>query len=124
MVLMGSSTRLYTDDAPIGGDGLQDVVDISCSLTDAQMNNVILGYGYMSQNFDALTSQLGSSSSTTISDTIAVCSAIAGAACSNTDPALITTLMRDTMKDLMNTTQYGVGTADGSNPALIPVACP
>ena len=124
MVLMGSATRLYSDDAPANGDGNQDAVNISCTLTNAQIDNVILGYAYMAQNFDALTSQLGSSTSTTISDSITTCNSIAGAACSNTDPAQITALLRDTMKDLMNTTQYGVGTADGSTPVLIAAACP
>lgn len=124
MVLMGSATRLYTDDAPVNGDGSQDVVDASCALTDAQIDKIILGYGYMSQNFGAISDSLGASSSTTISDSITTCTALAGASCSNTDPAQITVQMRDTMRDLMNTTQYGVGTADGSNPLLIPAACP
>lgn len=124
MVLMGSATRLYTDDAPVDGDGSQDVVDASCALTDAQIDKIILGYGYMSQNFSAISDQIGASSSTTISDSITTCSSIAGSSCSNTDPAQITAQMRDTMRDLMNTTQYGVGTADGSNPILIPAACP
>lgn len=124
MVLMGSATRYYTDDAPVNGDGAQDVVDASCALTDAQIDNVILGYGYMTENFSAISDQIGASSSTTISDSITTCTAIAGASCSNTDPAQITPLMRDAMRDLMNTSQYGVGTADGSNPLLIPAACP
>ncbi len=124
MVLMGSATRQYTDDAPVNGDGSQDAVNISCTLTDAQMDNIILGYAYMSLNFAAVSSQIGNASSTTISDTIAACTALAGAACTNTDPAQITPQMRDTMRDLMNTVDYGVGTADGSNPLLIPAACP
>lgn len=123
MVLMGSATRLYTDDSPVNGDGSQDVVDVSCSLTDPQIDNVILGYAYMAQNFSAVSAQVGGSA-TTITDSMTVCDALAGAACTNTDPAQITTQIRDTMKDLMNTVEYGVGTADGSNPLLIPVACP
>ena len=124
MVLMGSATRYYTDDAPVGGDGTQDVANASCALTNAQIDKIILGYGYMSQNFSAISGQLGASSSTTISDSITTCTALAGASCSNTDPAQITALMRDAMRDLMNTSQYGVGTANGSNPLLIPAACP
>lgn len=124
MVLMGSATRLYTDDAPVNGDGIQDVADASCALTDAQMDKIILGYGYMSQNFSAVSAQVGTSSSTAISDSIATCNALAGSSCSNTDPLLITTQMRDTMRDLMNTVQYGVGTRDGSTPLLISAACP
>ncbi|MEQ1723101.1 MAG: hypothetical protein ABL930_07980 [Pseudobdellovibrio sp.] len=125
MVLLGSATRFYTDDNPVGGDGVQDAVGISCGLTNAQIDNVVLGYAYMATNFDALsTSQIGASSSTAISDSINVCSTVAGAACTNTDPALITNPIRDTMKDLLNTADYGVGLADGSNPLLIPVSCP
>ena len=125
MVLMGASTRAYTDNNPVGGDGAQDAADISCSLTDAQIDNIILGYGYMAKNFSALsTSQIGSSSSTTISDSINTCTSVAGSSCEITDPADITNGIRDVMKDLLNTTQYGVGTQDGSNPALIPAACP
>mgnify|MGYP001579266345 FL=1 len=123
MVLMGSATRLYTDDNPVHGDGSEDALNASCGLTNAQVDNVILGYAYMAQNFAALSGQIGDSSSTTVSDSINICNAIAGGACSNTDPAQITDFMRDTMRDLMNTVEYGVGTADGSNPLLIPVAC-
>ena len=125
MVLMGSATRYYTDDTPVNGDGAQDAIDVSCTLTDAQIDNVILGYAYMAQNFTALSaSQIGDSSSSTISDSITICNSIAGSTCTNTDPALITTPMRDTMKDLLNTVEYGIGTADGSTALLIPAACP
>ncbi len=124
MVLMGSATRLYTDDAPVNGDGTQDVADASCALTNAQIDKIILGYGYMSLNFSAISGQIGASSSTTISDSITTCTSIPGASCSNTDPAQITDQMRDAMRDLMNTSQYGVGTVDGSNPLWIPAACP
>lgn len=125
MVLMGSATRLYTDDNPVNGDGVQDAVDISCSLTDAQMDNIILGYGYMAKNFDALsTDQIGTGAGSAISDSIDTCTSIAGSSCEVTDAADITVPMRDTMRDLMNTVEYGVGTADGSNPILIPAACP
>lgn len=125
MVLLGSATRFYTDNNPVGGDGVQDVVGVSCTLTNAQIDNVILGYAYMALNFDALSSsQIGSSSSSTISNSVTVCNSLAGSSCTNTDPALITTQMRDTMKDLMNTVDYGVGLANGSNPVLIPASCP
>lgn len=125
MVLMGSATRLYTDNAPTNGDGAQDSANISCGLSNTQIDQVILGYAYMAQNFSALTAaQIGSSSQNTITASIAICNSIAGSSCTNTDPAQISTLMRDTMKDLMNTSQYGVGTFDASNPVNIPAACP
>lgn len=124
MVLMGSATRLYTDNNPVNGDGAQDAAGISCGLADAQMDNVILGYAYMAQNFSSISASIGGSSETTINDSITICQGLAGAACTNTNPASITAGTRDAMKDLMNTVQYGVGTADGSNPILIPIACP
>ena len=124
MVLMGSATRLYTDNNPTDGDGVQDVADISCTLTDAQIDNVVLGYGYMAKNFSALTTdQIGSSSGDAISDSIDACTAAAGSSCEITDPAAITDDLRKTMRDLLNTVDYGVGTVDGSNPLLIPGAC-
>ncbi len=124
MVLMGSATRFYTDNIPVNGDGVQDAVNISCGLTNAQIDNVILGYAYMAQNFSALSGQIGASSSTTISGSITTCTAIAGSSCSNTDPTQITTQMRDTMRKLLNTVQYGIGTRDGSTALLIQAACP
>lgn len=124
MVLMGSSTRLYTDNNPTNGDGVQDAVDISCTLTDAQIDSVILGYGYMAKNFSALsTAQIGSSSSAAISNSISTCNAVAGSSCQITDPAAISNDLRKTMRDLLNTIEYGVGTANGSDPSLIPAAC-
>lgn len=125
MVLMGSAARFYTDNNPVNGDGIADAPNISCAITDPQIDNVILGYAYMSQNFAALSAAtIGGSSSTTISGSIAVCSQFAGAACTNTDPAQISPAMRDTMRDLMNTSDYGFGTYHPANPALIPAACP
>lgn len=125
MVLMGTSTRSATDNVPSLGDGIQDSPNISCSTTDAQIDQIVLGYGYMATNFAALTStQLGSSSSAAFSNSIAVCQSVAGSACTITDQTQITQNIRDTMRDLLNTSQYGVGTANGSNPILIPAACP
>ncbi|MGZ3725864.1 MAG: hypothetical protein ACXWQQ_08685 [Pseudobdellovibrio sp.] len=123
MVLMGSATRLYTDNSPVNGDGNQDAANISCSLTDPQIDEIILGYGYMSQNFSALSSQIGSASST-FSGSISTCQSVAGASCQITNAASIDSTIRDTMRDLLNTSQYGVGTFDGSNPANIPNSCP
>ncbi len=125
MSLMGSATRGSTDANPTDGDGAEDAAGISCTLTDAQVDQIILGYAYMATNFSSLsTAQIGSSSQTAISDSITICSGLAGGSCTNTDPALITVQMRDAMKDLLNTSQYGVGVYDGSNPLLIPAACP
>jgi hypothetical protein len=125
MVLMGASTRSYTDDSPVGGDGNQDSVGISCGLTNSQIDNIILGFGYMSQNITAISaSQIGSISSNTILQAIAACTALAGSSCEITNPSAINNSLRDVFKDLLNTTQYGIGAADGSNPLLIPSSCP
>ena len=126
MSLMGSAVRLYSDNTPVNGDGVQDANNISCTLTNAQVDNIVLGFGFMSKNFSYLTtSQLGSSSQTTLNSVIATCTSVAGSNCTITDPALITTNIRDTIKDLMNTVEYGVGTyATGGNALLIPGACP
>lgn len=123
MVLMGSATRLYTDNNPVNGDGAQDAADISCSLTNDQIDEIILGYGYMAQNFSALSSQIGSASST-FSGSISTCESVAGSVCQITNPASIDATLRDTMKDLLNTTQYGIGTFDANSEILIPTACP
>jgi hypothetical protein len=126
MVLLGSATRLYTDDNPVNGDGTQDSLNVSCQMTNAQIDYVVLGYSYLAQNFTYLSgSQISSGAQSEIGDSINICQTIAGAGtCTNTDPTQISGLMRDTMKDLLNTQEYGVGTANGTDPLLIPVACP
>ncbi len=126
MSLMGTATRVYTDALPVNGDGTQDAVGISCTLTDAQINNVVLGFGFMVQNFPYLsTDQLGSSS-TPLTDVINKCAALSGgASCNITNVADITTPIRDAFRRLMNTVEYGVGTVvTNGNPVAIATACP
>lgn len=118
MVLMGSATRLYTDDTPVGGDEVPDAPDASCTMTDEQVDLVILGFGYMTENFAALgSSQIGAGSSTAISDAIVFC----GGSCATTDPAAITPLMRLGMREVMLTAQYGINFY--TLPANIPASC-
>lgn len=126
MSLMGSAVRLYTDIIPTNGDSTQDAPNISCGLTDPQVDYVVLGFGFMSQNFNYLsTSQLGSSSQTTLNGVINICTNVAGSACTITNPASITPQIRDTIRDLLNTTDYGVGTVvTNGNPIAIAGACP
>lgn len=120
MVLTGSATRDYTDVTPGPyGDGVQDDIDISCDLTDSQIDNIVLGYGYMVENFAAISSQLGGSASS-ISDAINICGTLS---CATTDPAQINGTMRDAMRSIMNTQQYGVGDVD-TTAQPIPPWCP
>lgn len=124
MSLMGSQTRASADKSPANGDGVVDAA--ICSIPDAEVNNIVLGFGFMSVNFSYLsTQQLGSSSQTSINNTITQCTNIAGANCSIIDPALITPSIRDTMRDLLNTQEYGLGSVvTGGNPVLVSGACP
>lgn len=124
MALMGSSTRLYTDNSPVGGNGIQDAANISCTLTNTQVDNIILGFGFMSENLSALsTSQLGSSGSA-FSGMVSFCSSL-GTSCNITDPAAITPPLRDVFRRLLNTKEYGIGTVvSNGNPTWMVTACP
>ena len=124
MALMGTQTRSSVDKSPVNGDGAVDTP--ICTLPNSEIDNIILGFGFMSKNFSYLsTQQLGASSQGSINGAITGCQSVAGASCSITDPALITTPIRDTMRDLLNTSDYGVGpVASGGNPVLISGACP
>ena len=124
MSLLGSQTRFSADSTPVNGDGTID--QNVCALSDAVIDNVILGFGFMAKNFSALsTAQLGSSSQTSINDGINQCTAVAGSTCQITNPADITPAVRNTIKDLMNTSEYGVGSVvTGGNPVAIAAACP
>lgn len=124
MSLMGSATRSYTDNSPVNGDGSQDSAGISCGLTNTQTDFIILGFGYMSENFSFLTaSQLGVSGAA-FADVIFKCSSL-GTSCSIKDPAAITPALRGAFRRLLNTKEYGVGTVvTGGDPTLIATACP
>lgn len=124
MSLMGSQVRSSADQSPVNGDGTVDKP--LCAISDADVNNIVLGFGFMSQNFSFLsTQQVGNSSHTAINDAITQCTAVAGANCSIIDPAAITPAIRDTMRDLINTQEYGIGNyVTGGNAALIPGSCP
>ena len=125
MVLMGSATRGYIDATPAVGDGINDV-NICTGVTDPQMNDIIIGFGYMTQNISAVSSaSIGSSSMAALTGISTACQAVGGASCVITDPAQITTPIRDFFRDLTNTLQYGVGSySTGGNDLLIPGSCP
>ncbi len=124
MSLMGSATRLYTDNVPTNGNGSQDSVGISCGLSDSQVDYIILGFGFMSENFSALgTSQLGANSST-FTDIMNMCSSL-GTSCAVTDLSSISPTLRTIFRKILNTVEYGVGTiVTSGNAAAIATACP
>lgn len=125
MVLMGSGVRHYIDNAPAVGDGTNDV-DICSGVTNDQVDDIIIGFGYMSQNLSAVTSSaIGGGSLSAITDVNDTCQSAGGSSCQITDPAAITPQLRDFFRDLTNTVEYGVGAvATGGDDLLIPGACP
>jgi hypothetical protein len=125
MSLMGTATRAYTDKVPTNGDGAEDSNNIACTLTDAQMDNVILGFGFMVENFSYLSSSQLGSSSTALTDIITMCATLGGAACNITKASDITAGLRTAMRKLMSTVEYGVGkVVVTGNPGALAGACP
>jgi len=125
MVLTGVATRTYADTQPDLGDGTTDA-NICTGITDAQMDDIIIGFGFMSKNFSAISSSLiGGTSQGTLNQVINTCTMIAGETCQVTDPALITVNVRNTIRDLLNSQEYGIGSySTGGNNLLLPGACP
>lgn len=125
MVLIGSASRGYADLNPSLGDGTADV-NICTGVTDTQIDDIIIGFGFMSKNFSALSSSLiGAASQSTLNQVINTCTTVAGETCQITDPAQITVNVRNTVRDLMNTQEYGIGGyMTGGNDLLLPGSCP
>lgn len=126
MVLLGTALRNAADVSPVQGDGTADV-NICTTVTDAQMDDVILGFGFFNKNFSAVSATtIGNYSDSSMSDAAAACNAGVGAGvCQIIDPTLITPSIRDAYRDLTNTSDYGIGAVStGGNPMLIPAACP
>ncbi len=126
MVLIGAGLRGYADIAPPLGDGAADI-NLCTGFTDAQVDDIIIGFGFFNKNFSAVSSSvIGSFSSTNFGDVANLCTAAVGAAaCTVTDPANITAPMRDAFRDLINTKEYGIGAyMTGGNPAAVPMSCP
>jgi hypothetical protein len=126
MSLMGTGIRSTTDIIPINGDGTPDAASIACTLTDPQIDKVILGLGFMAQNFSALSGvSIGVGSTNSLNGFLTECASVAPGGCAFTDPAAITNPLRVTMRDFLNTSDYGIGTylISGDN-TRIPGACP
>lgn len=125
MVLVGTALRGYADLAPVLGDGAADI-NLCTDFTDAQVDDIIIGFGFFNKNFSAVTStMIGSYSSFALGDVVTMCNNAAGAAaCQITNPADITPAMRDTFRDLVNTQEYGIGAfITGGDPTTIPISC-
>lgn len=126
LVLMGASLRAYADKAPTAlGDGTVDV-NLCTGVTNDQMDEVIIGYGYFAQNFAYVSSQVvGSSSFGSLQDAINLCSGMPGVTCTVTKKTDITVTTRNVFRDIINTLEFGVGSyVTNDDVMLIPSSCP
>lgn len=125
LVMLGASLRAYADTNPATGDGTVDV-SICNGITNDQMDDIIVGYGYFATNFSYVSaSLLGASTFTSLSDVVDMCNSVSGATCTVTDKADIDTDTRNIVRDLVNTAEYGIGNyVSNEDPLLIPASCP
>jgi hypothetical protein len=126
MVQIGTALREYADTTPVLGDSNTDI-NLCSGFTDAQVDDIIIGFGFFSKNFSAVTSSvIGSYSNDSLGDVVSMCSDAAGAAaCQITNPADITPAMRESFRDLVNTQDYGIGAyVTGGDPLTVPGSCP
>lgn len=123
MARIGSAINQVLDTSPVGGDGTLEAT--SCTLTDAQVDEVILGLGFLIENITYVSSSLiGSGATTALTGLTSACTAV-GINCSITDGSIIDATLRDTFRDLLNTTEFGVGSVTtGGDPVAIGLACP
>ncbi len=126
MVLMGAALRTYADTSPQLGDGSADI-NLCADFTDEQVDDIIIGFGFFSKNFAAVTSTLvGSYSISALGDVVTICNdAIGAQSCSMTNPAEITPSVRIGFRNLVNTQEYGLGSfVTGGNPLMVLNSCP
>lgn len=128
MFRIGGNIQAAVDTSPAGGgDGTLD--SSVCAMSNAQVDEVILGFGNMVENLAAVSASLvGGDALTSISNmttTINAVCAFANTQCITTNQADITNAIRDAYKDLLNTVEYGVGAVvTAGNPIAIVTACP
>lgn len=129
LAMMGVSLRQYADQTPALGDGAADVNLCVAGVTDSQIEDVIIGFGYFSLNIAFVSaSLLGSSSFTALNNLSALCVANAGVNCTTTDPSSLAPAARMALviffRNILNTAQYGIGTNDiAGDDANIANAC-
>lgn len=123
MARIGANIQSVLDTSPAGGDGTMDAT--ACGMTDAQIDEIILGLGYVVENITYVSASLvGDSATSALGGLTSICQA-AGVTCTVTDPTLIDANLRNTFRDLLNTSDYGVGSvATGGNIVAIGLACP
>ena len=109
----------------VGGDGTTDAGFSSCrnqaSMTDAQVKQVITGLGLVLDNVAAVGASVsGSAAITAISNFNAACVIAVGGSCTITDvnSASITTALLDYFRELIMTSDFGIGAACTSAQAL------
>lgn len=124
LVLMGAAVRKYTDTTPANGDGTLDV-NICTTVTNSQIEDIAIGFAYFGLNISYVSSDLiGGSSLGSLTGIINACSSVAGSACTVTKREDIDPNVRDTIRDLINTQEYGIGPySTGGNDIMIPFAC-
>lgn len=125
MVLVGTALRTSADLAPALGDGVADV-NLCTGLTDAQIDDVIIGFGYFNTNFSAVgDSIIGAGSSASFGQISDACTMVPGSVCNVISASDITPALRDFYRDVINTQDYGLGNfSTGGDPMLIPNSCP
>ncbi len=125
LVYIGASLRYNTDLFPANGDGTSDV-NLCVGLTDDQLDEAIIGFGYFTTNFSYVSaSLLGSSSLNALDQIVQLCALASGLNCNAKTSGDITPAMRSIIRDLINTQEYGIGAySTGGNDAMIPGSCP
>ena len=125
LVYIGASLRYNVDMFPANGDGVSDV-NLCLGLTDDQLDEAIIGFGYFSTNFAYVsTSLIGSSSFNSLNQVVQICAASVGASCNAKKSDDITPAMRSVIRDFINTQEYGIGSYSTSgNDLLLPGSCP
>ena len=128
LVLMGISLRAYADKDGVdnNGDGAMDENNMICNdtkVTDDQMNDIIVGYGYFVTNFAYIGAMLGNATSG-LDDSISMCTSTPGADCDVTNKDDVTDETRAVIRRLLNTTNYGIGDEQGDDAMEVAMACP
>ena len=125
LVYIGASLRYNADLFPTNGDGAPDV-NLCTGLTDAELDEAIIGFGYFTANFSYVSaSLLGTSSLNSLDQVVQICTATVGASCNAKTSSDITPGMRLVIRDLINTQEYGIGSySTGGNDLLLPGSCP